>query len=122
LFSHEELEELRNEHVEALLAEGRRDRAAFQGLIHGEIHPQDFDLAAWQARAWLLEAWNLQGLLQMTLVGIAQGDTARDAFTAARIAPWITNSGLSAEEAGRELSRRIQAGEPMPWDDYGPRS
>jgi hypothetical protein len=35
----------------------------------------------------------------------------------AKMGRWIAESGLSQDAAARELSRRVNAGEPLPWDD-----
>jgi hypothetical protein len=118
LFALPELAELRDPH-EAFLAEGERIRVEVKLILHKEMPPSEFDLEA--RRAWLPAAWNLQGLLKTTLFGIGEGDSARDAYAAANLGrlidPWVNRTGLTAEEAGQELHRRMEAGEPMPWEE-----
>jgi hypothetical protein len=33
-----------------------------------------------------------------------------------KLGRWARESGLDAEQAAQEVSRRMQAGEPLPWD------
>jgi hypothetical protein len=46
-----------------------------------------------------------------------EGESGDQTVATAKMGRWATESGLSAEAAARELTRRVNAGEPLPWED-----
>jgi hypothetical protein len=121
-FQRDELKELRDQDVETFLAEGEEIRARLQQITHGELHPRDFDVDG--MRAWLRFAWTMEGRQKTVLQGVAEGQPAQvalnDAMMGGAIRRWMEAEGLSMDYVARELARRVQAGEPMPWDEGSP--
>ncbi|HEX4344075.1 MAG TPA: hypothetical protein VHZ31_00795 [Solirubrobacteraceae bacterium] len=96
------------------LAAGNTAHTDLQAITHGEMRPADFDVEG--MREWLARAWAIEGDIDGIRMGMADGLTAQEAAWYVELGRWMNQSGLSEDHAIHELARRLEAGEPMPWE------
>jgi hypothetical protein len=93
-----------------------RDELALADVVHGDRDSREFEVE--RMRAWLKDAWEVETTLTR---GAHTESTPEERLDHARnqleLARWMRESGVSHEEAVRQLSNRAIRGEPPPWKD-----
>jgi hypothetical protein len=94
-------------------AEGQAHLEALRDATHGITHPREVENSA--LSRWLGYGRQIEVLaIEVGAPGINVWLRKPGAFEGA-MGRWIQESGLSTEQAAQELSRRLDADEPLPW-------
>lgn len=97
-------------------AQGERLIAQLGLLIHekqrGTLEFDRADIYRWFEYARHIEQVAVKYGLPPVIVGAETND-----YDALKVGRWMRQSGLTDEQANAEFKRRLDAGEPMPWDE-----
>jgi hypothetical protein len=102
--------------IAVLASAGEVWRDDLADVVHGDRDSREFEVE--RMRAWLKDAWEVETTLTR---GAHTESTPEERLDHARnqreLARWMRESGVSHEEAVRQLSNRAIRGEPPPWKD-----
>jgi hypothetical protein len=96
------------------VAEGDDHVLKISEALHGNMHPRDIQESAishWLAYGREIEALAVRANAAPPIILWLGKPRALEAT----MGRWVRESGLSTEEAAAELTRRMDAGEPLPW-------